>query len=111
MPISPWYINQTGEAITIYCRDDSSQPMPLLNPDGMPMNASQLTLLIKPTVGPEIAGGGLFEIVDAYVGIVKYQPASSDVASPGTVLIAVKVQTQSSGPIYSDRTTWDIQAR
>lgn len=111
MPISPWYVGQTGEAFTIYCRDDSSQPMPLLNADGTPMSANQLTLLIKPAVGAEFAGGGLFEVVDGYVGIVKYQPASSDVAAPGTFLIAVKVQTQSSGPIYSDRTTWTIQAR
>lgn len=111
MPISPWSVGQTGEAFTIYCRDDSSQPMQLLNADGSPMNANQLTLLIKPSVGSEIAGGGLFQIVDAYVGIVKYQPASSDVATAGTFLIAVQVQTQSSGPIYSDRTTWTIQAR
>lgn len=111
MPISPWYVNQTGESFTIYCRTDSGQPMPLLNNDGTPMSASQLTMLIKPAVGAEIAGGGLFSIIDAYAGIVRYQPANSDVAVAGTFQIAIEVQTQSAGPIYSDRDTWTIQAR
>jgi hypothetical protein len=76
------------------------------------MNANQFTLLIKPDAGgTETAGGGLFQVVDADIGLVKYQPANSDVATAGLFDIAVKIQTQSSGPIYSDRTTWHIEAR
>lgn len=105
MPISPWYVGQTGESFTIYCRDDSNLPLPMAG-----VTASQLTLLIKPPVGAEFAGGGLFAITDSDNSIVTYQPAASDVHTAGTFQIAVEIMT-TNGPIYSDRTTWTIQAR
>lgn len=112
MPISPWYVGMTGKSFTIYCRDDSGQAMPLYNADGTTMNASQFTLLIKPDAGgSEIAGGGLFQVVDPDVGLVRYQPAGSDVMTAGLFDIAVEIETQNSGPIYSDRDTWNIEAR
>ena len=112
MPISPWYVGMTGQCFTAYCKDDSGQPFPLYNPDGTTMSANQFTLLIKPdSGGSEIAGGGLFQVVNADIGQVRYQPANSDVASPGLFDIAIEIETQNSGPIYSDRDTWDIEAR
>lgn len=110
MGISPWSVGQTGESFTIYCKKDNSIPFPLTNADGSLVDASSLTLLIKPAVGSEVRGGGLFSITDHVNGIVQYQPAGSDVQVAGSFEIAVEVQT-AEGPVYSDRTTWDITSR
>ena len=110
MSISPWYVGQTGEAFTIYCRYDSGQPVPLYDSNGSALTANQFTLLIKPSVGAETQGGGLFQVVDPDNGVVKYQPAGGDVQVAGTYQIAVRI-SDTGGPIYTDRTEWDIQAR
>ena len=106
MSISPWYVGMTGQSFTIYCRTTTGDPLPQL----VTATANALTLLIKPSVGSEFAGGGLFQIVNADQGIVQYQPANSDVNTAGTFEIAVKVQT-TNGPIYSAQTQWIISTR
>lgn len=110
MPISPWYVDMTGQCFTIFCRDDSGQPLPLYNSDGTAMTPSQFTLLIKPTSGSEAPGGGIFQVVDPDVGILRYQPAASDVQYARTVQIAVQI-TVTTGPIFSDEDSWVIQGR
>lgn len=110
MPISPWYINMTGQSFTIYCRTDSGQAMPLYNSDGSAMNASQFALIIKPPAGPEFTGGGLFAVIDTDNGIIRYQPAASDVQYIRDLQIYVQITT-TNGPIYSDEDTWSIEAR
>lgn len=106
MSISPWYVGMTGQSFTIYCRTSANDPLPQLATAA----ANDLTLLIKPSIGSEFAGGGLFQIVNADQGIVQYQPANSDVQNAGTFEIAVKVQT-ANGPIYSAQTQWVISSR
>lgn len=106
MSISPWYVNMTGQSFKIYCRTGTGDPLPQL----ATAQSTDLTLLIKPSVGSEFSGGGLFQIVSATQGIVLYQPANSDVQNAGTYEIAVKVNT-SNGPIYSAQTQWIISSR
>lgn len=110
MPISPWYVDMTGQSFTIYCRTDSKQPLPLYNPDGSVVQASQLVLLLKATGVSEAPGGGIFQVIDVDNGIVRYQPAGSDVQVARTWTITVQINT-TSGPIYSDEDTWTVQAR
>lgn len=106
MSISPWYVGMTGQSFKIYCRTTTKDPLPQLQT----ATANDLTLLIKPSIGSEFAGGGLFQIVNANQGIILYQPASSDVNTAGTFEIAVKVQT-ANGPLYSAQTEWIISTR
>lgn len=106
MSIEPWYVGMTGQSFKIYCRTSTGDPLPQL----LTATANDLTLLIKPPVGSEFAGGGLFQIINPSQGIVQYQPANSDVNTSGTFEIAVKVQT-SNGPIYSAQTQWIISSR
>lgn len=106
MSVSPWYVNQTGESFTIYCRTDSGGPMNLSN-----YTASNITLMITPPNGAEVPGGGLIAIINAEQGILQYQPANSDVATAQTCQIAVRVTTGTNTYIYSDKTTWEILSR
>lgn len=105
--ISPWAKGQLSPTWTIPMTRDNGNVMDLTG-----VTANQLSLVIYTLSGGTYTqsgtGAGTFTILSAKPGVVRYAPASADVATAGTFYVRVVVNFNGTAPDPSDYILWII---
>lgn len=87
MGITPWAVGQLSPTWTVPMQRDGGTVMDLTG-----VTTGQLSLVIYSATYAKVGtGAGTFTILNARPGVVRYAPASADVATAGTYYVRITI--------------------